>query len=174
MIISTDARRASILSDEQTAIYEPVATRRLSIAVPPSSAGARTVRAAVEILRHGGGLMPRALIGGIFTPSADASLDIEVQVSDQGASANPTCTSQLAKPLTPGLPEEFVAAVVDGLIRRSLSGGRVVVDRAAFDVVESSPLAFELAAELLAVVLAAGSLGNDAASAARDAVEAWP
>ena len=48
------------------------------------------------------------------------------------------------------------------------------MDRAAFDAVESSPLAFELAAELLAVALAAEALGDDLASASRVALEAWP
>lgn len=107
-------------------------------------------------------------------PSADPRLVIEVGTSGPGASGSPTCASQLAKPLVPGLPDEFAASVVNGLVRSALPGGRVVVDRAAHDVVESSPLAFELAAELLAVVLAAEATGNDVLSAARDAVESWP
>jgi hypothetical protein len=50
----------------------------------------------------------------------------------------------------------------------------VVLDRAAFDPVESSPLAFELAAELLAIVLGAMSTGQDIEKVTRAAIEAWP
>lgn len=174
MIISTDSRQASIITDEPTAVFEHATISERAIAVPPSASQVRSVRAAVEILRHGGGLMPRALLGGAFTPSADSRLVIEVVTSGSSVSGTPTCESQLATRLIPGLPDEFASSVFDGLIRRALPGGRVVVDRAGFDAVESSRMAFELAAELLAVVLAAEALRNDVESAARDAVEAWP
>lgn len=173
MIISTNARRASAIADEPTAAYPSSATREQAISVPASEP-TRTVRATVEILRHAGGLMPRALVGGAFTPSTEARLVVEVATSGSSVGGSPTCVSQLAKPLVPGLPDEFASSVVDGLIRRAPRGGRIVVDRAAFDPVESSPLAFELAAELLAVVLAAEALGGDVASAARGALETWP
>lgn len=174
MIISKDARQASILTDELAAVFDSSATREQVIAVAASALAARPVRATVEILRHAGGLMPRALVGGAFTPSTDSRLAIEVATSGQNVSGAPTCPSQLGKPLVPGLPDEFALSVIDGLIRRAPQGGRIVVDRAAFDPVESSPLAFELAAELLAVVLAGEVLGSDVVSAAKDAVEAWP
>ncbi|HWD03250.1 MAG TPA: hypothetical protein VG674_12445 [Amycolatopsis sp.] len=172
MIVATGARRASIVNDEPTAVFEPVMTIERSIILQPSDPEARPARATVEILRHFGGLMPRALVGGVFTPWADPLLLIEVMTSGPGLSSTPTGMSQLAKKrLTPGLADEFAPSVVEGTARRALPGGRVVVDRAAFDAVESSAQAFELAAELLAVVLEAEALGNDASSVARDIVE---
>lgn len=174
MIISTNARQASIVTDELTAAFDSSATREQAIAVTASESSARPVRATVEILRHTGGLMPRALVGGAFTPSTDSRLVVEVATSGPNVTGAPTCTSELGKPLVPGLPDEFASSVIDGLIRRAPPGGRIFVDRAAFDPVESSPLAFELAAELLAVALAAEARGSDVMSAARDSVEAWP
>lgn len=85
-----------------------------------------------------------------------------------------SCKSRLWTPLIPGLPDEFAQSVVDGFIRRPLPAGRIVVDRAAFDPVESTPLAFELAAELLAIVLHAMLMGREVEQSARAAIEAWP
>lgn len=127
----------------------------------------------MEILRHAGGLMPRALVGGVFTPGTDSRLIVEVMTSGPILSGVSSCKSQLGKPMIPGLPNEFASSVAGRLLHRVLPGGRVVVDRAAFDPVESSPVAFELAAELLAIVLAAEALSNDVQAAAHRAVEAW-
>lgn len=174
MIISIGARQASVIVDEPTAVFEPVASSERSVVAAPSDPAARTARATVEILRQGGGLMPRALVGGAFTPGTDSRLVVGVMTSGPAVSGSPSCKSQLASPLVPGLPDEFASSVVDGLVRRALPSGRVVVDRAAFDAVESSPMAFELAAELLAIVLATEESGGDVHQAVRTAVEAWP
>ncbi len=58
--------------------------------------------------------------------------------------------------------------------RCRLPAGRIVVDRAAFDPVESSPMAFELASELLAIVRHAILMGREVEQPARAAIEAWP
>lgn len=118
--------------------------------------------------------MPRALLGAAYTPGGGGELLIEAQTSGVSTSGNPSCRSQLSRALVPGLPDEFARSVVDGLVRRALPGGRITVDRAAFDPVESSPLAFELAAELLATVLYAASMELDVEKAALAAIEAWP
>jgi hypothetical protein len=154
MIMSLGTRQASVIGDELTASFAAVRTILESVQTKVSRDALRPGRAVVEIVRHHGGMMPRALLGGAFTPSENkADLLVEVQTSGAGSSGKPSCKSQLWTPLIPGLPDEFAQSVVDGFIRRPLPAGRVVVDRAAFDPVESSPLAFELAAELLATVL---------------------
>jgi hypothetical protein len=75
-----------------------------------------------------------------------------------------TCPSRLSRPLVPGLPPEFAQATLDGLVRVPVawdSGGFLVVDRAGYDEVESSPVAFELAGGLLVLALLARLRGTD-------------
>jgi hypothetical protein len=175
MVISLGTRRASVIDDELTASFAPGRTILELVQTKSSRDALRPVRAVVEIVRHAGGLMPRALLGGAFTPSeGEADLLIEVQTSGEDSTGTPSCRSRLWTPLIPGLPDEFAQPVVDGFIRRPLPAGRIVVDRAAFDPVESSPLAFELAAELLAIVLHAMLTGREVEQSARAAIEAWP
>jgi hypothetical protein len=173
VIISANDRMASVITDEPTAVFEHASTSQKMIAVPASTSQGRSVRETVEILRQSGGLMPRALLGGSFVPTNESRLVIEVATSGPSVSGNATCQSQLASPLIPGLPEEFVLSVFNGLTSHPLTGGRLTVDRGAFDAVESSPLAFELAAGLLAVVIAAESLLDKVEPSAREAIEAW-
>lgn len=175
IVISLGTRRASVIGDELTASFALGRTVLESVQTKSSRDALRPARAVVEIVRHGGGLMPRALLGGAFTPSEDgADLLIEVQTSGEDCTGKPSCKSRLWTLLIPGLPDEFAQSVVDGFIRRPLPAGRIVVDRAAFDPVESSPLAFELAAELLAIVLHAMLMGREVEQSARAAIEAWP
>jgi hypothetical protein len=66
--------------------------------------------------------------------------------------------------LVPGLPPEFAQAALDGLARVPAqwdSGGLIVVDRAAYDEVDSSPVAFEFASRLLVLTLLARLAGSD-------------
>jgi hypothetical protein len=177
VILTSGPRRIAIFADEPTAAYDSDVVRCESVVVSAADLpGAGSVRAGVEILRQGGGLAPRALLGGSFT-HGHGDLVFEVRsVADAHQSAQvATCRSQLWKPLIPGLPTEFADSVIDGLIRRPVpTTGRLVVDRAGYDHVESSPLAFELAAELLARVLAAMVTSAGVESIARDAMQAWP
>lgn len=161
-----------MLPDEPTASFGVTRIVRESLAGVPTMSELRPARASVEILRQGGGLMPRALVGGSYTPG-NGELLIEVQSSGEHADGNASCVSQLSRSLVPGLPDEFSQSVIDGLVRRPLPSGRILVDRAAFDPVESSPLAFELAAELLASVLYAVSAELDVEQTAREALEGW-
>lgn len=115
--------------------------------------------------------MPRALLGGVFTPDGGKELLVEVFTSGRGSQGQPTCESRLSSPLIPGLPDEFAHSVVGGLVGGRLSGGRVIVDRAAFDPVESSPMAFGLAAGLLSVVLESLSEGRDVERVVRDVMK---
>jgi hypothetical protein len=63
-----------------------------------------------------------------------------------------------------------------GLLRVQdlLPAGLLKIDRAGHDEVESSPLSFELAAELLVVVIAAELTQGDVSTQVRRRVEAWP
>jgi hypothetical protein len=174
MIVTVGPRKAAVLEDEPTAAY-PWTRLMTESAVAVGPQVDDTVRAAVETLRQAGGLRPRALIGGYFTPRPDHSdVVFEVGVSGVDLNGDPKVVSQLWDPLMLGLPAEFADAVVDGLRRRPLPAGRLVVDRAGYDPVDSSPLAFELSAELLATVLVTRAAGGDVQSVVRVAVQAWP
>jgi hypothetical protein len=128
----------------------------------------------VEILRQSGGLAPRALLGGSFTPGT-GSVVINVGVSEPAGEVAATCQSQLWKPLIPGVPSEFAEAAMAGIVRRQqLPGGLLVVDRGAHDRVESSPLAFELAGELFVSLVASELAGTNLEVEARRLIEAWP
>jgi hypothetical protein len=73
MIISLGTRQASVIDDELTASFTLGRTILESIQTKSSPDALRPVRAVVEIVRHGAGLMPRALLGGAFTPSEDGA-----------------------------------------------------------------------------------------------------
>jgi hypothetical protein len=75
-----------------------------------------------------------------------------------------TCPSRFGGALVPGLPPEFAQATLDGLVRVPAkwdSGGLLVVDRGAYDEVDSSSVAFELAGGLLVLALLARIDGTD-------------
>jgi hypothetical protein len=163
-----------VVAEEATAVYR--AERVVAETMQPARAvGSSTAnRAVVEILRQGGGLAPRALVGGIFTPAGD-KLVIKVTSLVESPDSWAACNSQLWRPFYRGLPAEFADSVMDGLIRRAkFPAGLLLVDRAGFDPVESSPLAFELAAELLSAVLLAELDAMDVEPVVRKALQAWP
>jgi hypothetical protein len=75
-----------------------------------------------------------------------------------------TYASRLRGTLVPGLPPEFAQAALDGIVRVPAqwdSGGLIVVDRAAYDEVDSSPVAFEFASGLLVLALLGRLAGFD-------------
>lgn len=120
---------------------------------PASSA----VAVAVEVLRVGSGVTPRALVGGAFEPGGSL-LRLDVGSSGDLTSGAPAhCASLLGRPLVSGLPEEFAQAALDGLVRIagsvSLPPGALRIDAAAYDEADSSSLAFERAAGALAWVI---------------------
>lgn len=82
MVISLGTRRASVVYDEPTATFALDRVILESVQTKSSRDTLRPVRAVVDVIRHHGGLMPRALLGGVFTPSEDETdLLIEVQTS---------------------------------------------------------------------------------------------
>jgi hypothetical protein len=71
----------------------------------------------VEVVRSAGGLVPRALIGGSFSPQGSA-ITIEVgSIGDLTVGSPRRCKSSFSHPLVTGLPEEFAQAALDGLVR---------------------------------------------------------
>lgn len=125
----------------------------------PSRGDGPARRAVVELRRDLGGLIMRALIGGEFRPGAGPTR-YEVPVGraafDNGDEA--TCPSRLGRPLIPGLPADFADSALAGLTADAdadrLPGGRLRVDRAAYDLMGSSEAAFFQAARLLRAALA--------------------
>jgi hypothetical protein len=118
-------------------------------------------RALVEVQRRLGGLAPRALLGGEFVASDGAETSLEVAISAFSVFDTinqPSCPSQLWKrPFNVGLPKEFGAAVLAG-VRTTMSrlpAGVLRIDRAGYDLVNSSEPVFEMAAGLLTATIAA-------------------
>lgn len=131
---------------------------------PPESR-TDTVRAVVEVRRAAGGVSPRALIGGEMRHSGHGARQVRVgQSSKMTLGAARTCASLVRGMLVPGLPPEFAQAALDGAVRvpaRWGSGDLMVVDRAAYDEVDSSPAAFEFAGGILVLALIARLAGSD-------------
>lgn len=123
------------------------------------------VRVTIELRRNLGGLILRALLGGEFVPG-DGTTQYDVLVArapfDNGD--EPTCPSQLGRPLVPGLPADFAAAARSGLTADAdvdqLPGGRLRVDRAAYDLMGSSEAAFFQAGRLLRAAFAGAPLAQ--------------
>ena len=66
------------------------------------------------------------------------------------------CRGAFGHDLIPGLPTEFCGAVLAESVARLRTAGTVIVDRAAYDPVESSEAAFSAATRLLIASLTAG------------------
>lgn len=173
MIFAENSRKVSVIRDEPTAVFKAEAKLVETVVGRRASDDCRAVRAIVEIVRYGGAIMPRALVGGKFFPSdRPGMLTIDISTSS-AAIDGPLTVSRLSTALTCGLPKEFAVAVLDELAgSRSLASGHVAIDRGAFDPVESSPLAFRWAARVLAAVFTAGRATADVEVAVRTAIRA--
>jgi hypothetical protein len=157
MIFEQGPLRISILPEVIDAVLGAADFARVE--VPVSRSATCGQRVVVEIHRRVGGLPQRALIGGSFEPAADGRLSILAGLSgpttsDRGAA----CQGNLGRELVRGLPSEFASSVIVGLLQRNLPSGLITIDRGAFDPVESSGVAFTLAASVLAEVVQADSL----------------
>ncbi|MEV5719235.1 hypothetical protein AB0L41_35575 [Amycolatopsis mediterranei] len=126
----------------------------------------------VEVLRRFGGLAPRTLVGGQFTPGQGDQTQFAVAVATFGlfdADDEPTCPSASWKePFTAGLPSEFARAVASALDEGpGLPAGTLTIDRAGFDLANSPEMIFGQAAVVLKAAMAAEPSGQDADTAAR-------
>jgi len=180
MITIDVARRGLVAIDEddEDARYAMVDRRQRSQPAKPAPYPVRAVRALVEVQRRVGGMAPRALLGGQFAPNAGHETVFEVWTSGRWEDqVGGTCRSRLWKqPFVVGLPVEFVDGVIRGLTEQSdpdLPPGILTVDRAGFDVVESSTAVFAQAAGVLRRTLRATLLGCDVEAEVRALMETW-
>ena len=176
-IVRDGARRVAVRDDEPSAV---VTTRHWTRRELAGVAGpARETRAVVEVLRALGGMRMRALLGATFVPDPASTVTVvEVPEGEPLGWGSPTtCVSELGTPLVPGLPSDFTGAVADGLVTAAgatpLPPGTLRVDRAAHDEVDSSEMAFTLAAGLLHTVFTALTNDRDHLAAAGTAADAW-
>lgn len=172
MIVEEGSRRVALLADEAGATYagESVRVEELDAHLPTREAR----RGVVEVERRISGHPQRALLGATFNPDKTPVVEIRIPISGElRLGATPTCPSQLADLLVPGLPREFASAVLAGISDAAVLGaGRVVFDRAAYDDVASSEQAFHNAAELLAVLLTYPAVSRSE-DAIRRRMRAW-
>lgn len=177
MIIVEGGRRAVVRRDEASAAY--VGVHVAGCGRPASSESGRAVRAVVELSRAYGGMTMRALLGAEFLLDSQTSETVfEVPFGEPmrlGAVAG--CRSELGRPLVAGLPRDFANAALQGLAGDTgvgpLPAGLLRVDRAGFDEVGSSEMAFKLAGDLLRCVVAAQVYDRHSLAAAQAAVRAW-
>lgn len=133
------------------------------VVLAPSGAAieARHVRLVVDLRKTGSGLSPRALLGAEFVPGGHqvrAAVPSDGPIQRDGL----RYPALQARGLIPGLPDEFVSAVLAGL-RRGAGGlppGVVRVRQSGYDPVDSSEFAFRNAANLLAKLVSARIRGR--------------
>lgn len=171
----------AIDEDDENAAYS--AARILTSSAPatdsPGTVG--DIRVMVEVLRRHGGIAPRALLGAQFVVSDDATTTlIEVEVASFDlidSDEQQTIASRLwTRPFTSGLPSDMADAVLDGLTadaRVQLPPGVLRVDRAGFDVMNSSEAIFAKTASLLGIAISAKLSGRDPEPILRAAIQDW-
>ena len=168
---------AALLDDDEAAAYDVVEWRRSSRPASRSSATSSEVRMMVEVLRRFGGLAPRALVGGRFTPNPGGQTVLEIGIGHEFEVGTVVATypSRLwSRGFALGLPPDFVEGVSKGIDGASdLPAGVLTIDRGGFDEVNSSEVIFEQAASVLVACLAARLAGRDAEAAARRIVDSW-
>lgn len=122
--------------------------------------GREDFRCVIEIERHVGSIVHRALLGGRFVPGSSGSLHVQVHCDDERRTARLSCESRLGGTLLSGLPEEFGRAMMDVVDRsdscREIGSGILTIDRSAYDD-ESSVMTFRFAVTVLCRAVNAGA-----------------
>ena len=159
MIVDLGPRAVSVTSDEPTAVFQATAMRTVELI--PKREHSETRRALVELRRFQGGLAPHALLGGEYVPGGEV---VVIRVGEGHPDGRRTCRVKLGgRKMIPGLPSDLMESALGGLARTlELAAGVVSIDRAAFDPVDTSPLAVELTAELLGRALSLGAAPSEA------------
>jgi hypothetical protein len=155
MTVEASLRSWTVGAAEACDGFQFKATGERSTEVPASAArSTKSITLVVEVRRQMGGLMPRALVGARFEASP-RSTQTMIVVSHSGGTIGPgtTQTGLLGRQLVPGLPEEFVTALTNGLRHAPLPSGTLRVVKAGYDPVESSRYAFEHAGRLLGYLI---------------------
>lgn len=180
-MITVDVQPGGLVAvddDGPGALYEPAEVRRARLPAQGHVDSVEPVRALVEVQRRFGGLAPRALIGGQFTPAPGTEVLFEVNVGAPfDELPTTTCESRLWKqPFSVGLPAEFADAVLHALADAQgleLPSGTLTVDRAGFDEIESSAAIFAQAAAVLRQVLVARMHSREIEPEVRAVVSTW-
>lgn len=140
----------------------------------------RGLRVLVEVQRRLGGIAPRALLGAEFAVRDGSTTLIEVGVSAfemLDSDDQPKCRSRLWKrPFTVGLPTDLADSVLRGSTAEfgvGLPPGVLRVDRAGFDIVNSSEPVFTRAASLLRLAIATKLHDHDLEPVLRTAIQSW-
>jgi hypothetical protein len=167
------------LSDvDDSAAFEALEWRREIAKAEPPGAEQGEFSVSAEVLQFGGGLMPRALLGGTFMPGG-TTLAFEVgSTGSMTLGAIRDCRSLLGGALVRGLPSEFVEAVLGGLSemagRGGQSGGTLRIHAAGYDEQNSSAYAFRHAgAALLWLVTRRIEAPDDVADGLAEMVSMW-
>jgi hypothetical protein len=168
----------AINEGDHEAAYQATEWLKSSRSASATFRSAMPLRMHVEALRRFGGLTPRALIGGHFVPGPGDRTQISVGVAGFGlfdAEDEPTCPSRLwNQPFTIGLPSEFARPVARALGEGpQLPPGMLTIDRAGFDLMNSSEMIFAQTVSVLQAVLVARLGGEDADDAARAVIHTW-
>jgi len=181
MMIDVDGHGiAAIDADDKDAMYSAshVLTSTSPATVHPGVD--RDVRVLVEVQRRLGGIAPRALLGAEFVVGDGSTTLIEVGVAAfemLDSDDQPKCRSRLWKrPFTVGLPTDLADSVLRGLTAESgvaLPPGVLRVDRAGFDIVNSSEPVFAQAASLLRLAIATKLHNHDPEPVLRAAIQSW-
>lgn len=134
------------------------------------------VSVSVEMLCRHGGKSSRGLVGGCFEAGevGQASLRVFYEEAPLDTGWEARCPSELGPPLSAGLPRDFLSSVLEGLRagveRVHLPPGRLTVDRAAYDGVDSSSRAFSRVSTLLIVAIQSVLSGKDLEITIGDAI----
>jgi hypothetical protein len=168
----------AISEGDHEAAYQATEWLHSSRSASATSRSMTPIRMHVEALRRFGGLTPRAVIGGQFVPGPGDRTQISVGVAGFGlfdAEDEPTCPSRLwNQPFTIGLPGEFARPVARALGEGpQLPSGMLTIDRAGFDLMNSSEMIFVQTVAVLQAVLVARLGGEDADEAARAVIHTW-
>jgi hypothetical protein len=157
--------RVAVSDENPTAAYDVKDWLEWPDAGPCDSNESARARAVIEVLRYDGGKRRRALVGGEIRLNSQNTRHIRVgQTSGLTLDGATTCHSELAKALVPGLPRDFAPATLSGIVEvpaERPAGFLIVVDRAGYDEVDSSEIAFEFAGGLLLVALLMRLQGSD-------------
>jgi len=131
---------------DPSAVFDAIESRREVAEAESSASDQLEVSVCVEVLQFGGGLTPRALLGGTFVSGGS---EFVIEVGSSGSmtlGASRECQSLLGGPLVRGLPLEFVEPVLEGLagIARGVEqpAGTLRIHAAGYDEENSSPHAF--------------------------------
>lgn len=152
-----DASARIWLGDLPAATYEASSVLAHTITVPEG--GSKYYRvAAVELFRPLGARFAYGMIGGRFWGDHSSALLLEVNRSDVRVRDFDGNASRGLDTVHIGLLPEFAPSVIRGLQRgaagvRTISGGLVKVDCAAYGEIGSSPVVFELLGAALITLL---------------------